>query len=69
MTEEQKRRMEEFYNDCSLGRELSKRCRESASHKMWVWEEAIRILGYRFEFEKTAECDGIKYPTYRLVRE
>ena len=69
MTEEQKRRMEEFYNDCSLGRELSKSCRESAGHKMLVWEEAVKILGYRFEFEKTDECYGIKYRTYRLVRE
>ena len=69
MTEEQKRKMEEFYNDCSLGRELSKSCRESAGHKMLVWEEAVKILGYRLESEKTHDCYGIKYRTYKLVRE
>ena len=68
MTEEQKRKMEEFYNDCSLGINLSKRCRESASNKMLVWEEAVKILGYRFEFKKTDELYGTKYSTYRLVK-
>lgn len=68
MTKEQKRRMEDLYNECSYLRDSFK-ANEAVMHKMWALEDAVEILGYRFEFEKIAKCDGIKYPTYKLVRE
>ena len=77
MTAEQKEELEEKFNYYSYFAELNKRsldnedCYELYLNSitfMWAFREALKVLGYTFEYSHTEEYIGTKYWAYKLVK-
>ena len=68
LTEKQKRELEGIFNFYSLQKEYDSELREEWSAKMWAFETAISIFGYKFEPDCRAMSDGIEYTEYNLVK-
>ena len=68
LTEKQKRDFEEVFNFCSLQREYDYEFRAEWGTKMWTFDTAVSILGYKFEPDCMVKSDGIEYTEYNLVK-
>ena len=67
LTEKQKREFEEVFNFFSLQREYDSEFRAEWGTKMWAFDTAVSILGYKFKHNRVAKSDGIEYIEYVLV--
>ena len=77
LTDEQKEELEDKFNYYSYLAEQNKRnlddddCAELYRKNisiMWALDEALKVLGYTFEYSYTEEYMGIKYWAYKLVK-
>ena len=68
LTEEQKREFENVFNFYSFQREYESEFRAECDNKMWAFDTAVSILGYKFEPDCRAKSDRIGYTKYNLVR-
>ena len=68
LTEEQKREFENVFNFYSFQREYESEFRAEWDNKMWAFDTAVSILGYKFEPNCRVKSDGIECIEYNLVR-
>lgn len=68
LTEEQKREFENVFNFYSFQREYESEFRAEWDNKMWAFDTAVSILGYKFKHNCIAKSDGIEYIEYVLVK-
>ena len=68
LTEEQKREYENVFNFYSFQREYESEFRAEWDNKMWAFDTAVSILGYKFEPNCRVKSDGIECTEYNLVR-
>ena len=68
LTEEQKREFENVFNFYSFQREYESEFRTEWDNKMWAFDTAVSILGYKFEPYRMVKTDGIESTEYNLVR-
>ena len=68
LTEEQKREFENVFNFYSFQREYESEFRAEWDNKMWAFDTAVSILGYKFEPNCRVKSDGIECTEYNLVR-
>lgn len=68
LTEEQKREFENVFNFYSFQREYESEFRAEWDNKMWAFDTAVSILGYKFEPDCRKKSDGIECTEYNLVR-
>ena len=66
LTEEQKREFENVFNFYSFQREYESEFRAEWDNKMWAFDTAVSILGYKFMSNKTEEGFGVTYTSYTL---
>ena len=68
LTEEQKREFEDVFNFYSFQRENESEFRAEWDNKMWAFDTAVSILGYKFEPVCMVKLNEIEYTKYNLVR-
>ena len=67
LTEEQKREFENVFNFYYFQREYESEFRAEWDNKMWAFDTAVSILGYKFEYDNMEENNGVAYFSYKLV--